>query len=75
MSKYRSGLDNLIAGKMDQLKDQRLGLVTNHTGLSSNLESTIDILSKEPEINLVKLFGPEHGVRGCLLYTSPSPRD
>lgn len=64
MIKYKSGLDNLIAGKRDQLKDQRLGLVTNHTGLSSNLESTIDILSKEPEINLVKLFGPEHGVRG-----------
>jgi uncharacterized protein YbbC (DUF1343 family) len=32
--------------------------------VDSNLESTIDLFSKNPAINLVALYGPEHGVRG-----------
>ncbi len=45
----------LLAGK-------RVGLITNPTGVDSRLVSTIDILVKE--VQLVKLFSPEHGVRG-----------
>lgn len=44
------------------LADKRVGLITNPTGVDIKLTSTIDILSKE--VNLVKLFSPEHGVRG-----------
>jgi len=46
------------------LSGKRLGLLTNNTGISSNYESTIDLLHKN--FNLVKLFAPEHGVRGNL---------
>lgn len=47
---------------IDKLKGKRVGLLTNPTGVDSNLVSTIDILYKE--VNLVKLFSPEHGIRG-----------
>lgn len=46
----------------DKLKDKRVGLLTNPTGVDHNLVSSIDILHSE--INLVKLFSPEHGIRG-----------
>jgi len=41
-----------------------IGLLTNNTGVNSQYESTIDLLHRD--FNLVKLFAPEHGVRGDL---------
>ena len=46
------------------LEGKRVGLVTNPSGVDRNLRSTIDILFDAPEVNLVALYGPEHGVRG-----------
>lgn len=46
------------------LKGKNVGLVTNPSGVDRNLRSTIDILFNAPEVNLVALYGPEHGVRG-----------
>ena len=46
------------------LKGKNVGLVTNPSGVDRSLRSTIDILFNAPEVNLVALFGPEHGVRG-----------
>lgn len=46
------------------LEGRRVGLVTNPSGVDRNLRSTIDILFDAPEVNLVALYGPEHGVRG-----------
>jgi len=57
------GADRLDAFS-NVLKDRRIGLVTNHGGLNSKFESTIDLLNSR--YNLVKLFGAEHGVRGHL---------
>lgn len=61
---YSSGLENLFQDGYELLKDKRVGLVTNHTGLTRNLESNIDLFFNHPDINLVRLFAPEHGVRG-----------
>ena len=41
-----------------------MGLITNPTGIDSRLQSTIDILHEAPGVQLVALYGPEHGVRG-----------
>ncbi len=49
---------------MDLIRGKRVGLITNPTGVDSKLRSTVDILNDHPEVELVKLFGPEHGVRG-----------
>ena len=46
------------------LKGKNVGLVTNPSGVDRNLRSTVDILFNAPDVNLIALFGPEHGVRG-----------
>jgi uncharacterized protein YbbC (DUF1343 family) len=52
-------------GLVDELKGKRIGLVTNHTGVDSSMRSTIDLfLDCAPEIKLVALFAPEHGLNG-----------
>jgi len=61
--KVQSGIDR-IDSYTHVLKDKRIGLVTNHAGVNRNFESTIDVLNSR--FNLVKLFSPEHGVRGNL---------
>jgi uncharacterized protein YbbC (DUF1343 family) len=44
------------------LEGKRVGLITNPTGVNQNLVSTIDVLKEK--VNLVRLYSPEHGVRG-----------
>ena len=46
------------------LEGKRVGLLTNPSGVDRDLRSTIDILYKAENVHLVKLFAPEHGVRG-----------
>ena len=46
------------------LEGKRVGLVTNPSGVDSRLRSTIDILFEAPDVRLVALYAPEHGVRG-----------
>jgi uncharacterized protein YbbC (DUF1343 family) len=63
-SQVRTGIEVLAASNFSQLEGKRVGLVTNPTGINSNFISTVDILAKAPNVKLVALFGPEHGVRG-----------
>lgn len=58
------GIDVLKKNDFKILQNKRVGLITNQTGVDRNLKSTIDILYESPLVNLVALFGPEHGVRG-----------
>ncbi len=58
------GIDVLRARGFDILRGKRVGLITNPTGISADGTQTIDILFQAPEVQLVALFGPEHGVRG-----------
>jgi len=60
----KTGVEVLRDSGFECLKGKRVGLVTNPSGVDRNLKSTIDILFEAPEVNLVALYGPEHGVRG-----------
>jgi uncharacterized protein YbbC (DUF1343 family) len=62
--RVRPGIEQLEARQFDILKGKRVGLITNPTGIDSKLKPTIDILNEAEGVNLVALFGPEHGVRG-----------
>ncbi len=62
--KVRVGIEVLESRGFEGLKGKRVGLVTNPSGVDRNLRSTIDILNDAEDVNLVALFGPEHGVRG-----------
>lgn len=59
-----TGIEVLRENNFDILQNKRVGLITNPTGVDSKLKSTIDILFEAPNVKLVALFGPEHGVRG-----------
>lgn len=59
-----TGIEVLRDELFAPLKGKRVGLITNPTGVDSRLRSTVDILKSAPGVNLVALFGPEHGVRG-----------
>ena len=59
-----SGIDVLSKNNYKQLKGQRIGLITNHTGLNRKGTSTVDLFFRSKKVNLVKIFSPEHGFRG-----------
>ncbi|MBQ8443088.1 MAG: DUF1343 domain-containing protein [Bacteroides sp.] len=60
----KTGIEVLKAQNFKCLEGKRVGLITNPTGVDNNMKSTIDILNEAPNVNLVALYGPEHGVRG-----------
>ncbi len=64
--RVRNGIDVLVDQKFAPLKGLRVGLITNHTGHDRNRESTVDLLKAAPEVQLVALFSPEHGLRGTV---------
>ncbi len=63
-NKVLLGIDVLERDGFQILKGKKIGLITNHTGLNSKGKSTIDVLFRAPDVQLVKLFSPEHGIRG-----------
>ena len=70
VGQVRPGIDILEEDSFKQLAGMRIGLLTNHTGLTRDGRSTIDVLSsakaKSAGVTLSKLFSPEHGIRGAL---------
>lgn len=62
--RIKTGIEVLKAQNFRCLEGKRVGLITNPTGVDNKLRSTIDILHEAPNVNLVALYGPEHGVRG-----------
>jgi uncharacterized protein YbbC (DUF1343 family) len=70
-----SGIDVLKADGFTALRGKRVGLLTNHTGRSRALETTIDLLHKAKDVQLAALFSPEHGIRGILDENVPSSVD
>src|SRR5574338_405091 len=70
-----SGLDAGRAEGFPLLKGKRVGLVTNHTGIARDRQSTIDLINQAPGAKLVALFSPEHGIRGILDESVPTTKD
>jgi len=62
--KVKLGNEVLLEENIALIKGKRVGLVTNQTGLTGGLSSLADVLLSHSEVNLVALFGPEHGYRG-----------
>lgn len=60
----KTGIEILKEQGFDCLEGKRVGLITNPTGVDNRMKSTIDILHEAGNVNLVALYGPEHGVRG-----------
>ena len=58
------GVEVLLKDQKELLKGKKVGLITNPTGIDSELNSIVDLLNDDPDIELTALYGPEHGVRG-----------
>src|SRR5208282_2175177 len=58
------GDEVLFEKHLDLIRGKRVGLITNPTGVDRNLDSIIGLFRAQPDVKLVALYGPEHGVRG-----------
>ena len=70
-----SGIDVLAAEHFAPLAGLRVGLITNHTGQDAAGRRTIDVLHQAPNVHLVALFSPEHGLSGTVDEKVASTRD
>ncbi|MYD10756.1 MAG: DUF1343 domain-containing protein [Chloroflexi bacterium] len=58
------GLEVLLESRLDLVAGKRVGLVACPSSVDRHLRSSVELLHGHPDINLVALFGPEHGIRG-----------
>lgn len=59
-----TGFDTLAASGFAMLADQRVGLISNPTGVVRDLRHEVDVMAADDRVGLVAAFGPEHGFRG-----------
>ncbi|MDO9378056.1 MAG: DUF1343 domain-containing protein [Nocardioidaceae bacterium] len=59
-----NGVDRLAAADWSVLSGQRVGVVTNPTGILADLTNVVDAMAASGKVDLVGVFGPEHGFRG-----------
>jgi uncharacterized protein YbbC (DUF1343 family) len=62
--RVRTGFDVLAASGYALVRGQRVGLVSNPTGIVRDLRHEVDVAVSSGQVDLVAAFGPEHGFRG-----------
>ncbi|MFD4603153.1 exo-beta-N-acetylmuramidase NamZ domain-containing protein [Streptomyces sp. NPDC058464] len=60
----KTGFDHLSADGYALLAAQKVGIVTNPTGITQDARHIVDVMHADPRVNLTAVFGPEHGFRG-----------
>src|SRR5687768_2702202 len=59
-----TGFDTLARDGYRLVADQRVGLISNPTGVVTDLRHEVDVMAADDRVDLVAAFGPEHGFRG-----------
>jgi molybdopterin-guanine dinucleotide biosynthesis protein MobB len=67
MGKARFGIDVLLEN-LWPVAGRRIGLITNSSGVTAAGAPTWKALRTTPNVRLVRLFGPEHGLEGGAVY-------
>ncbi|MFG2653113.1 exo-beta-N-acetylmuramidase NamZ domain-containing protein [Streptomyces sp. NPDC048436] len=62
--RLRTGFERLSADGYALLEGERVGVVTNPTGVTRDVRHIVDVMHADDRVNLVAVFGPEHGFRG-----------
>lgn len=62
--RLRTGFERLAADGYALLDGRRVGIVTNPTGVTRDVRHIVDVMHADPRVDLVAVFGPEHGFRG-----------
>src|SRR4051794_34571237 len=60
----QTGFDVLHAGGYQELKGQKVGMVANPTAVVRDLTHEVDVMHESGGVDLVAVFGPEHGFPG-----------
>lgn len=63
-SQVKAGLTKVLANPRNYLKGYRLGVICNQASVNHKFNHIADLFFENAEINLVALFGPQHGIRG-----------
>lgn len=58
------GIDVLEADRFAAIAGKRVGLLTHQAGVNRRGERTVDVIRRAPNVQLVALFAPEHGLDG-----------
>lgn len=66
---FAPGMTVLLEDSLQVLAGRRVAVITNHTGIDREGRSIVDLLREDPRarranITVVRLFSPEHGIRG-----------
>ncbi|MEV8423089.1 exo-beta-N-acetylmuramidase NamZ family protein [Streptomyces niveus] len=62
--RVRTGFDRLAADGYRLLAGDRVGIVTNPTGVTQDVRHVVDVMHRDERVDLTAVFGPEHGFRG-----------
>ncbi|MEX0169314.1 exo-beta-N-acetylmuramidase NamZ family protein [Streptomyces sp. LMG1-1-1.1] len=62
--RVRTGFERLAADGYALLAGERVGIVTNPTGITPDARHVVDVMAADERVDLVAVFGPEHGFRG-----------
>lgn len=60
----RLGIEELLERHVELVEGKRVALITNASGVDGDLVPSVDRLAADGRFELVRLFGPEHGIRG-----------
>lgn len=63
LQRPKMGAEVLVESNFAILDGKNVGVVTNHSAMVGD-EHLVDLLHAAENVNLVALFGPEHGIRG-----------
>jgi len=60
--RVKTGLEVLSEDGFAPLRGKRVGLLTAETAITADRRRAIDVLAQAPEVKLVAIFAPEHGL-------------
>ncbi len=63
--KVMTGAEVLAKDDWRALAGQKVGVISNPTGILPDLNHVVDVMHASGKVNVVAVFGPEHGFRGC----------
>ncbi|MFE6069798.1 exo-beta-N-acetylmuramidase NamZ domain-containing protein [Streptomyces sp. NPDC056525] len=63
-ARVRTGFERLADDGYALLAGERVGIVTNPTGITRDARHIVDVMHADERVELVAVFGPEHGFRG-----------
>ncbi|MFB8080895.1 exo-beta-N-acetylmuramidase NamZ domain-containing protein [Streptomyces sp. NPDC056013] len=63
-ARVRTGFERLADDGYALLSGERVGVVTNPTGITRDARHIVDVMHADERVDLVAVFGPEHGFRG-----------